>query len=100
MGYTNDNYSPDLDKLLLYACENNSLLIVEKTIHDGADIHYEEDLPLALASFYGNLDIVNYLVESGADIRSCSNFAIRIAKMHGHKEVESYLTNALKESNF
>ncbi|GAH39349.1 unnamed protein product [marine sediment metagenome] len=43
----------------------NRLDHVKIALHNGADIHSDEDSAVGLASMYGHLDVVKYLVSQG-----------------------------------
>jgi len=48
--------------------QDGDLLLIKKLIHDGVDIHVDDDYALRFASYNGHLSVVKYLVESGSFI--------------------------------
>jgi len=94
---------------LLEACQSGDLQLVKKLHRLGANIFFEHDMSLCVASEFGFLDIVRYLVENGAGINPCphrtenyynpegyAKWAIKFYPLYnachrGHWEVVKYL---------
>lgn len=57
----------ELNKLLFWAIEYSPIRIVEYLVKRGADIRYNNELPLREAIFTGRLAIIKYLILKGAD---------------------------------
>jgi ankyrin repeat protein len=53
------------------ACQEGSLVNVQRCIDNGLDIHFKNDKPLMEACYYGHIKIVRYLLESGANPLRC-----------------------------
>lgn len=84
------NQIKNINRILLYACQNGHLSIIKLLIEHGANIHYKNDLPLRVAVF-GHLSIVQYLIEQGADIYAENEQAVQLAEVYGSISVLRYL---------
>ena len=76
---------------LIDAVKSGNLEIVKQFVSTGADIRFNIDLAVRMASCEGYLEIVKYLVSLGADIRSYNDSAIRFADDFYNFEVVKYL---------
>lgn len=83
------------NSILLNSILNKELPLVIWSLKIGADIHYENDLPLRIASRSGFLEIVKYLIEAGADIHAENNAALKEATDRKRLEVVKYLKSKM-----
>ena len=79
-----------LNKQLIHAATNGQLEIIKYLVEKGADIHFNNDYALRLASSYGKLDVIKYLVEQGADIYRNNNSTLRRASQSNQLEIIQY----------
>jgi hypothetical protein len=86
-----DAIDEDGDSVLILACENGNLNIVELLFTKGVDIHANNDEPFMLASRRGQLEVVKFLLANGANIHSEEDDAIIYASMNGYLEVVKFL---------
>jgi len=78
--------------LLKWASIKGYLIIVKYLINAGADVHYDNDVALRIASANGKLEVVKYLIEeAGAYIYAQNNNALSCAVQYKRKEVFDYL---------
>ncbi len=56
----------DVNKVFVYACQNNNIDIVSYLIEIGADMSFNDDLPIKTAVKTGHLHLVKYLFEQGS----------------------------------
>lgn len=64
---------------------------VRSAIEDGADIHFEQDLPLRSAAFTGHLECMKILVAAGADVGAQFHEALFVAAKAGDAAMVDYL---------
>lgn len=57
---------------LLYAAQNDQLQVVRDLLNQGADIHYQNDMPLRIAVFHGHVSIIQELFNRGVSIKRLS----------------------------
>jgi ankyrin repeat protein len=50
--------------------ENNNIEQVNKLLNEGADIHYNNDLPLMISSYRGYYEMTKFLLDNGANINA------------------------------
>ena len=76
--------------LAAFALEGNiqGIQLMEK---HGAEIGYNNNIPLRAAVRYNQLDVVKYLISRGADPRAMNNRPIRLTGELGHFEILKYL---------
>lgn len=67
------------DKLLIWSLQR------------GADVHYQDDLPVVLASMNGHLNIVEILDSYDANLLTQNQKALRLAAKANHRQVVDYL---------
>lgn len=70
----NINYSDNI--LLIRACRDGKLAVVEYLIKHGADIHARNEGALCFAAMNGHLAVVEYLIEHGANIHAKNDLAL------------------------
>lgn len=85
---------------LKMAITSNDLSGVHARVNKGADIHYNNDLPLYWASSAGDLQIVKYLVEKGANIAAVNYRALRSAILAGHINIVKYFVEKGADIHF
>lgn len=61
---------------LLSAIVKGDKEAVEASLADGAEVSFENDLPLLTAAFSGHFDILQLLVQKGADVRTGEDEAL------------------------
>lgn len=64
-------YESQLASMLLSACANNQLKMVELLLQDGATVNHEKpycDSPLYVAASYGCVEVINYLLIKGGNV--------------------------------
>ena len=83
--------------LLLHAVCDSDLDLIKELIHQGVDIHINDDEPLLLAVVAYNFDIVKILVENGADIHAREDGAIHWAANSRLLRVFKYLYRNRKQ---
>lgn len=74
--FLNTSYGQELDinKQLLWACENSEFDEVKRLISLGADVNYinpvnkAKPLITAIATYHPSIDIINYLIDKGAKV--------------------------------
>ena len=67
---------------------------IRLAIQAGADVHFNDDQALRIASFYGHLPVVEVLVKAGADVHANHDEALRYASSNGHLPVVEVLVKA------
>lgn len=75
---------------LISAIKKNHHDVVNFLIDNGADIHFNNDEPLAIACEYSDIDIVKKLVRNGCDINK-TNSPLKLACYKGRLEIVKYL---------
>jgi ankyrin repeat protein len=68
---------------LIKGAQYDSLLIVKKSLEDGADIHTSNDKPLRDSCFGDHVEVAKYLIKSGADIHVGKDTCLYHACIHG-----------------
>lgn len=77
-----------INKAFIVACENSHIQIMKFLLKNGADIHYQNDLPLIKVIEKGNVEAFVLLVEYGADIFADNgNLPIRCCKSGDYPEI-------------
>jgi ankyrin repeat protein len=79
---------------------NGQLDMIKYFITKGVNLHYENDLPLRIASEKGQLEIVKILVDNGLDVNAYSDYCIKKASENNHIEVVKYLIENGANSKF
>lgn len=79
-------------KEVLIGCAKRNEVQTGKRIIDlfGADVRFDENKLLRVASRYGKLEFVQMLVERGAGIHDRNDEAIRNSYKHGHADVSAF----------
>ena len=72
------------DDIFYFAIINGSLDIIKYFVSLGADIHYNNDYAVRLASEKGQLEVIKYLIKTGANIHANNNEATRLALSNGY----------------
>ena len=60
---------------------------IDIAINNGANIHFENDLALRLASHNGHLEVVKYLISRGANVHARNDLALRHASDNVHLDI-------------
>lgn len=60
-------------------------------LQKGADVHYDDDLPLRVASYLGHLDLVKLLLEHGANVHAGRETALLSAVKNRDAEMAAFL---------
>jgi len=88
-----DNGIIVIDNDFIKALVNGNTEIVKYLVHEGADIHSNNDYAITYASRRGYLEIVKFLVSNGADIHVKHDYAVRHASEKGHLDIIKFLTD-------
>ena len=73
-----EEYKLDAHRILLMAIFTGNLEIIELLIHNGADIHYQEDYLLMYAVMCRKEVILEFLLANGADPNAQNGGALRL----------------------
>ncbi|KAI9199718.1 ankyrin repeat-containing domain protein [Polychytrium aggregatum] len=79
---------------LTLACEHGHVDCVQLLIRHQANIHYEDDMSLAMAAINGHLPIVELLLEAGGSPNADNGYALTDSAYNGHTEVVRRLVDA------
>ena len=85
--------SKEVKELVIRAVNSHNLEALSFLINFGADIHFDNEIPLKLAVLFNDLDIVKLLHRNGADLRVNNDELLNVAAFMGAKEVMDYLIN-------
>ena len=75
------------DLPLASAAEGQHLATVTLLLDRGADLHAQDEVALLYAAMKGDLELVRFLLDRGADLRARDDNALGGAAAHGHLEV-------------
>ncbi len=81
------------DEYLRDGSEEGRMDIVIISLHNGANVHTDNDSAVIDASEFRHLEVLKYLVSMGANIRAQNDFAVRLASIRGHFEIVKYLVS-------
>lgn len=85
-----------LDRALCFAIINNETTTIRHLVEYGANVQFDNNEPIMIATKQGNLDLVGYLVENGADINADKDRIIECANAYTRPEILSYLVKLIK----
>lgn len=98
-----DKLQLELDRLIIIACTNGQIPMVEFLLDLGADITAKDNLSLKSACYFGQIDIVKLILSKGIDIHNITdNLFMFVAYGPADKEcfhIESSYYNKLVEYN-
>ncbi|XWV26943.1 ankyrin repeat protein [Tupanvirus soda lake] len=60
----------DINESLCLACQNNHIAVMKLLLHNGAEVNYNNNLPLRRAVSGGHVEAAEYLLNNGADVHS------------------------------
>ena len=86
-----DAGSTQLDSSLYVSARGGHTAVAALLLDRGADVHYDEDLPLQSAAALGHLEMVLFLLERGADIHADNERALRVARGGGNEAIIALL---------
>lgn len=81
----------NLNEDLVTAARYGVYKLVELLLDAGADVHYNNDDALHVASSNGHYDVVKLLLYRGADIHAYEDLALHCASKYGHYDVVKLL---------
>ena len=77
---------------LVGAAKNGKRKLIKSLLAQGADIHFNEDLPLREAAYNGWPKTTMFLIKHGADIHACNESPLALAVVRGNpRTVEALL---------
>lgn len=76
---------------LVAAAAKGETEALKAALEDGADVHFEQDLPLRSAAFTGQIECLKMLVVAGADVSAQFHEALFVAAKAGDREMVDYL---------
>ena len=79
------------DQALRIASKNGHVAVVEFLVKAGADVHADDDQALCWASYHGHLPVIEFLVKAGANVHAGNDAALRYASSSGHLPVVEFL---------
>lgn len=82
-----------MEDLLIIYIKNKNIIEAKKLVDNGVDIHYLNDLPLALSASLGLDDFFHYLLDNHADALSMKSRALKICSQQGNIDLVDYLLN-------
>lgn len=74
-----DNNDTPLDRFFPTAVNHGGCDVMQLLLNYGADVHFNNDEALYMASENGNIDMVQLLLKYGADVHACEDRALRVA---------------------
>lgn len=72
---------------LTRAAAEGDIKALRQALAEGADVHFEEDLPLRTAAMTGHLDCLGALIAAGADVTVRFNEALFYAAQAGDRKM-------------
>jgi hypothetical protein len=75
----------DRDNLFLVCTYGDTITLFE-LLHNGVNLHAQNDLALRLAAKHGHTDTARLLLSQGADVHAASDLALKWAARAGHVE--------------
>lgn len=82
-----------LEDLLIIHIKNKNTPEAKKLIDSGVDIHYLNDLPLALSASLGLDELFNYLLEHDANPLAVKSRSLKITSQKGQIDLVEVLLN-------
>lgn len=82
-----------LEDLLIVQIKNRNIKEAIKLVEKGANIHYLNDLPLALSASLGLDELFHYLIEKNANATAMKSRALKISAQEGNIDLVDYLIN-------
>lgn len=82
-----------LEDLLIIQIKNKNILEAKKLVEKGANIHYLNDLPLALSASLGLDELFHYLIEKNANATAMKSRSLKISAQKGNIDLVDYLLN-------
>ena len=89
------NLSPN--KLLIVGSTKGVESLVTHALNSGADIHYNNDEAVRMASHEGNSEIVQLLIDNGADVNVYEGLPLILASTNNHTETVKLLKKYLNK---
>jgi hypothetical protein len=71
---------------LFLVCTHGDTMTLFELLHNGANLHAQNDLALRLAAKHGHTDAVRILLNDGADVHAANDTALKWAARAGHVE--------------
>lgn len=81
------------EDLLIIEIKNKNIEQAKKLVELGADIHYLNDLPLALSASLGLSELFHYLIEHNANATSMKSRSLKISAQKGNIDLVELLLN-------
>lgn len=82
-----------LEDLLIIEIKNKNIVEAKKLLNQGANIHYLNDLPLALSASLGLNEFFHYLLDNNANALAMQSRALKISAQQGNIDLVDYLIN-------
>ena len=82
-----------LEDLLIIQIKNKNIAEAKALIEKGADIHYLNDLPLALSASLGLDELFHYLIDNKANALAMKSRSLKISAQKGNIDLVDYLIN-------
>ena len=82
------------DQALRIASKNGHVAVVEFLLKAGADVHADDNEALCWASYHGHLPVIEVVVKAGANVHAKNDYALRYASENGHLSVVKVLVKA------
>lgn len=82
-----------LEDLLIIEIKNKNTQKAKKIIDSGVNIHYLNDLPLALSASLGLDELFHYLIEHNANASAMKSRSLKISAQKGNIDLVDYLLN-------
>ena len=90
-----------IDKILIKGSTMGSDSLVNYALDNGADVHYNNDEAVRMASHEGNTEIVQLLIDNGADVNVYEGLPLVLASTNNHTETVKLLKKYMnKELNY
>lgn len=80
-----------LEDLLIVHIKNKNIIEAKKLIDSGVNIHYLNDLPLALSASLGLDELFNYLLENNANPLAVKSRTLKITSKNGQIDLVDVL---------
>lgn len=81
------------EDLLIIEIKNKNIEQAKKLVASGADVHYLNDLPLALSASLGLSELFHYLIEHNANATAMKSRSLKISAQKGNIDLVDLLLN-------